>query len=156
MRRKDRELNSIAEIIDILSCGKVAQIAFIDNGQPYIITMNYGYSFDDTITKLYFHSANDGRKIGCIQSNPDVCFTIAICDPFVAGEKACNYGMKYRSVVGYGKIRIVEDQGERITGLNLLMKQVTGKDSWDYDSEMLKRTTVSCIDVTSISGKCKK
>jgi nitroimidazol reductase NimA-like FMN-containing flavoprotein (pyridoxamine 5'-phosphate oxidase superfamily) len=65
---------------------------------------------------LYFHSANEGRKIECIESNPNVCFTIAISDPFVTGEKACNYGMKYRSVVGYGNIRIVEDTNERITG----------------------------------------
>jgi nitroimidazol reductase NimA-like FMN-containing flavoprotein (pyridoxamine 5'-phosphate oxidase superfamily) len=156
MRRKDRELNSMDEITNVLNCGKVAQIAFIDNGQPYIVTMNYGYCIDDTTIKLYFHSANEGRKIECIKNNPDVCFTIAICDPFVAGEKACNYGMKYRSVVGNGKIRIIEQYDERIAGLNLLMKQVTGKDSWEYDGEMLKRTTVSCIEVLSVTGKCKK
>ncbi len=156
MRRKDRELNSFDEMIDALHCGKVSQIAFVDNGQPYIVTMNYGYCIDENNLKLYFHSANEGRKINCIQNSPDVCFTIAICDPFVAGENACNYGMKYRSVVGYGKIRIVEDYNERIAGLNLLMKQVTGKDSWEYESEMLKRTTVSCIDVVSITGKRKK
>lgn len=155
MRRKDRELNS-ENVIDVLSIGKVAQIAFVDNGQPYIVTLNYGYCVNDNMTKLYFHSANEGRKIDCIKTNPEVCFTVAISDPFVAGEKACNYGMKYRSVVGYGKIRIVEEPVERIKGLNLLMKQVTGKDSWDYDDDMLKRTTVSCIDVQSISGKSKK
>jgi nitroimidazol reductase NimA-like FMN-containing flavoprotein (pyridoxamine 5'-phosphate oxidase superfamily) len=156
MRRKDRELNSMNEITDVLKCGKVAQIAFIDNGHPYIITMNYGYYIDGKTIKLYFHSANEGRKIECIKNNPDVCFTVAICDPFVAGEKACNYGMKYRSVVGYGKIQIVEAHDERIAGLNLLMKQVTGKESWDYDSEMLKRTTVSCIDIQSVTGKRKQ
>jgi nitroimidazol reductase NimA-like FMN-containing flavoprotein (pyridoxamine 5'-phosphate oxidase superfamily) len=156
VRRKDRELNSIDEIAEVLSCGNVAQIAFVVNGQPYIVSMNYGYSIDENCIKLYFHSANEGRKIDCIQNYPDVCFTVAISDQFVAGEKACDYGMKYRSVVGYGKIRIVEDHNERTTGLNLLMKQVTGNDSWNYDEVMLKRTTVSCIDVATISGKCKR
>lgn len=156
MRRKDRELCSTDEIEDVLRCGKIAQVAFIDNNQPYIVTMNYGYINSDNEIKLYFHSANEGRKIDCINNNPDVCFTIAICDPFVAGEKACNYGMKYRSVVGYGKIRIVDDMNEKIAGLNLLMNQYTGKSNWEYDDEMLKRTTVTCIDVQSISGKQKK
>lgn len=156
MRRKDRELCSTDEIEDVLRCGKIAQVAFIDNSQPYIVTMNYGYVNSDNEIKLYFHSANEGRKIDCINNNPDVCFTIAICDPFVAGEKACNYGMKYRSVVGYGKIRIIDDMNEKIAGLNLLMNQYTGKSNWEYDDEMLKRTTVTCIDVQSISGKRKK
>ncbi|HEX3019997.1 MAG TPA: pyridoxamine 5'-phosphate oxidase family protein [Chitinispirillaceae bacterium] len=156
MRRKDRELCTAVEIDDVLRCGKIAQVAFIDNNQPYIVTMNYGYVNNENKIKIYFHSANEGRKIDCINNNPDVCFTIAICDPFVAGEIACNYGMKYRSVVGYGKIRIVDDMDERIAGLNLLMKQYTGKCNWEYDNEMLKRTTVTCIEVESISGKRKK
>jgi len=156
MRRRDRELCSTVDIEDVLRCGKIAQIAFIDNHQPYIVTMNYGYVINENEIRVYFHSANEGRKIDCIKNNPNICFTIAICDPFVAGDKACNYGMKYRSVVGYGKIRIVNDMNEIITGLDLLMKQYTGKDNWEYDDEMLKRTTVTCIDVQSISVKRKK
>jgi nitroimidazol reductase NimA-like FMN-containing flavoprotein (pyridoxamine 5'-phosphate oxidase superfamily) len=156
MRRKDRELDSIEQIEDVLKCGKIAQIAFVDNNQPYIITMNYGYVITENKIRLYVHSANEGRKIGCIKSNPHVCFTVAICDSLGTGEKACNYGMKYRSVIGYGTIRIVDDTDERIAGLDLLMKQYTGKDDWDYDEEMLKRTTVICIDVESITGKSKR
>lgn len=156
MRRKDRELDSIDQVTDVLKCGKIAQIAFVDNCQPYIITMNYGYVVTENKIRLYFHSANEGRKIECIKNNPYVCFTVALCDSLGTGEKACNYGMKYRSVVGYGNIRIVEDKDERITGLDLLMKQYTGKGDWDYEEEMLKRTTVFCIDVDAITGKSKK
>jgi len=118
--------------------------------------MNYGFIWnsDDKI-RLYFHSANEGRKIEIIKKNPRVCFSISICDPFVAGERACNYGMKYRSVVGYGKIRIVEDNEEKLSGLNLLMDQYTGKSDWNYEDEMLKKTTVSCLEVEQISGKRK-
>ena len=86
----------------------------------------------------------------------DDVFSISICDPFVQGEKACNYGMKYRSVVGYGQMKIVENDEERIFGLNLLMKQHTGKDNWNYDENMMKITTVSCLEVEKISGKVKK
>ena len=156
MRRKDRELDSIEQIADVLKCGKITQIAFVDNSQPYIITMNYGYVVTENKIRLYLHSANEGRKIGCIKSNSYVCFTVAICDSPGTGEKACNYGMKYRSVTGYGTISIVEDKDERIAGLDVLMKQYTGKGDWDYDEEMLKRTTVICIDVESITGKSKR
>jgi nitroimidazol reductase NimA-like FMN-containing flavoprotein (pyridoxamine 5'-phosphate oxidase superfamily) len=157
MRRTDRQVNTKEELLDILKAGKVIQIAFIDNDEPYMVTMNYGFIWnsDDKI-RLYFHSANEGRKIEIIKKNPRVCFSISICDPFVAGERACNYGMKYRSVVGYGKIRIVKDNEERLSGLNLLMEQYTGKSDWSYEEEMLKKTTVSCLEVEQISGKRKK
>ncbi len=156
MRRSDREIKTNDDLIDILDAGKIIQIAFIDGDEPYIVTLNYGYIRNDEKLRLYFHSANEGRKIECIKNNPKVCFTIAVCDPFVRGEKACSYGMKYRSIVGYGTMRIVESSEERISGLNILMKQYTGKDSWDYDDEMVKKTTVSCLEVESISGKRKK
>jgi nitroimidazol reductase NimA-like FMN-containing flavoprotein (pyridoxamine 5'-phosphate oxidase superfamily) len=64
--------------------------------------------------------------------------------------------MKYRSVVGYGKMKIVKNAEERIIGLNLLMKHYTGKYDWDYDNEMLDKTTVICLEVEKISGKRRK
>jgi nitroimidazol reductase NimA-like FMN-containing flavoprotein (pyridoxamine 5'-phosphate oxidase superfamily) len=156
MRRTDRELKTNEEIIDVLKSGTIVQIAFIDKNEPYIVTLNYGHILEKEKIRLYFHSAPEGRKIHCIKSNPNVCFTISICDPFVKGEKACNYGMKYRSVVGYGKMRIAENEEERLSGLNLLMKQYTGKDDWQYDDEILKKTVVSCLEVEKITGKRKK
>lgn len=157
MRRTDRELKTKEELLDVLKTGKIIQIAFIDKDEPYIVTMNYGFLWDsDDKIRFYLHSANEGRKITIIKKNPKVCFSISICDPFVAGEKACNYGMKYRSIVGYGKMRIVNDNDERISGLNFLMEQYTGKSDWNYDEEMLKKTTVSCLEVEQISGKRKK
>lgn len=156
MRRVDRELKTNEEIIEVLNSGKIIQIAFIDNNEPYIVTLNYGFVLDNEKIKMYFHSANEGRKINCIKNNPNVCFSISICDPFIEGEKACNYGMKYRSLIGYGKIRIVESKEERLNGLNVLMKQYTGKDNWNYDDEMMKKTTVSCLEVEKITGKRKK
>ena len=156
MRRTDRELTSKEELIDVLNGGKIVQVAFIDENEPYIVTLNYGYRWNAEKIRLYFHSATEGRKIKCIKNNPNVCFTIAICDPFVQGEKACNYGMKYRSVVGYGRMRIVENDEERILGLNLLMEQYTGNDNWAYDDDMMKKTMVHCLEVEKISGKRKK
>ena len=155
MRRNDRELKTIEELSDVINSGLVAQVAFVQNNEPYIVTMNYGSSVDGTKIKLFFHSAGEGRKIDCIKENPNVCFTIAVCDPLIEGEKACDYSMKFRSVVGYGKMRIIEDENEKIFGLNRIMNHYTRVDSWDYNKDMLKNTTLICLDVESLSGKRK-
>ncbi|MHC1738990.1 MAG: pyridoxamine 5'-phosphate oxidase family protein [Ignavibacteriaceae bacterium] len=155
MRRNDRELKTVAELTDVLESGSVAQVAFIQNNAPYIVSLNYGFSVNGTEIKLFFHSAGEGRKIDCIKSNPDVCFTVAICDPLIEGEEACDYSMKFRSVVGYGKMRLIEDEDEKIFGLNRIMNHYTRVDTWDYNKEMLKNTTVICLDAESITGKRK-
>jgi uncharacterized protein len=156
MRRTDRLLENKDEILEILNDGKIIQIAFQDKNEPYIVTLNYGYDWSNDKLLFYFHSANEGRKIDLIKSNPRVCFSITICDPFIAGEKACNYGMKYRSIVGYGVIRIIQSEEERKNGLNLLMENYTGKGQWGYDEEILKKITVTCLEVETLSGKRKK
>lgn len=153
MRRTDRELTLKDEIADVLKEGKTIQIAFIDGNEPYIVTLNYGFARNGDKLRLYLHSANEGRKIDCIRNNPHVCFEISICDSLVHGENACNFGMRYRSVLGYGEMKIVENVDEKILGLNLLMKQYTGKDNWIFNENMLEKTTVICLDVNRISGK---
>jgi len=156
MRRTDRQINSQDELLSIVKEGKVIHIAFCDNTEPYIVTLNYGFVCDvENRMRFYFHSANEGRKINIIKTNPRVCFSITLCDPFITGDKACNYGMKYRSIVGYGTIRFVDDAKEKIEGLNLLMEQYTGKSSWEYDEESMKKTTVTCLEVDEMAGKRK-
>ena len=156
MRRTDREITAQEDLLDILKAGKIIQIAFIDKNEPYIVTLNYCFNLPaDNKIRFYFHSALEGRKIDLIRANPRVCFSISICDPFVVGEKACNYGIKYRSVVGYGKMS-AKDEEEKIFGLNLLMEQYTGKKGWEYDDEVMKKTAVTCLEVERISGKRKK
>jgi nitroimidazol reductase NimA-like FMN-containing flavoprotein (pyridoxamine 5'-phosphate oxidase superfamily) len=156
MRRTDRLLEKKDDLLEIIKDGTVMQIAFQDTNQPYIVTLNYGYDWSNEALLFYFHSAREGRKIDLIKTSPRVCFSISICDPFIAGEKACNYGMKYRSIVGYGTIRILENEQERKNGLNLLMMKYTGKSQWHYDEEMLNKTTVTCLEVEKLSGKRKE
>ena len=43
MRRRDREVTELNEIIHILDSGKVLHLGLVDQGKPYIVPMNYGY-----------------------------------------------------------------------------------------------------------------
>lgn len=42
---------------------------------------------------------------------------------------ACDYFAKFQSVIGNGKLILVCDYEEKIKGLNILMKQSTGRDN---------------------------
>ena len=42
------------------------------------------------------------------------------------GENGCDWGMNYKSVVGYGNISVVDDAEPRIAGLDCIMKHYGG------------------------------
>jgi hypothetical protein len=56
MRRRDKQLAGHEELEEIIRRGEVCHLAFSDEGVPYVIPMNYGYSENS----LYFHSAAEG------------------------------------------------------------------------------------------------
>jgi uncharacterized protein len=152
MRRKDREINDINEIEEIISKADVCRIAFADNNIPYIVTMNFGYTRGENKT-LWFHSAHEGRKIDLIRKNAIVCFEMDIDHELYGGEKGCDWGMHFKSIVGYGKISIVTSGSERITGLDSIMEHYSGQSGFTYDEKVLDSTTVLKLEIDEISGK---
>ena len=128
MRRSDREISDFQEIEKIIRKADVCRIALANDNIPYIVTMNFGY-VNDPAKMLYFHCANEGRKLKMIQQNNYVCFEMDTDHQINKGIRACDWGMKYSSVVGYGNIHIVKGEEERAAGLNSIMTHYGGPES---------------------------
>ena len=77
-----------------------------DEGYPYGVPLNHYYCEEDG--KLYFHSASGGHKIDAVKQYPKASFCIIDQDKIVP-EK---YTTHYRSVIAFGKVRLLEDQEE--------------------------------------------
>jgi hypothetical protein len=155
MRRNDREIENQAEIDEVITKADVCRIALIDGDLPYIVALNFGYK-EGNPASLYFHCANEGRKIEIIKKNNAVCFQMDVDHELVTARKACGFGMNFKSIVGYGKIHKVESKEEKIEGLNYIMKQYTGKDQFDYEDKMLAITTILRLEIEEISAKKKE
>ena len=61
--------------------------------------------------------------------------------------------MKYRSVVGMGRITFVTEAAEKIQGLQTIMVHYTGQSSPTFKEELVEKTTVLRLDIEEISGK---
>ena len=152
MRRKEREITGTAEIESVISRCDVCRIAFSDDNVPYIVTMNFGYSGGAEKT-LYFHSAGDGKKIDLIGRNNYVCFQMDTDHNLVTGPEACDFTMKYSSVVGWGKIYIITDEKEKEEGMNSIMHHYTNRKEFIYFKEVFKRTVVLKLVIEAMTGK---
>ncbi len=156
MRRSDREIHDIDEMMEILQKGDVCHVALVDGNIPYIVALNYGCDRIGDQVALYFHAANSGKKLEVILANNAACFMVDTDHQLVRGEKGCDWGMKYRSVVGRGLVEIVEDPEDRNYGLDLLMKHYSGRTGFEYDERIFQVTVVLRIRVTELTGKKKE
>jgi nitroimidazol reductase NimA-like FMN-containing flavoprotein (pyridoxamine 5'-phosphate oxidase superfamily) len=114
--------------------------------------MNYGYSGGKKM-QLFFHCAREGRKLEMIRKNNYACFEMDTDHNLIKGLKACDFTMKYRSVVGYGYIRIIDDEEERIKGLNCIMSHYSEEKTFTYKQESLGKIFILCLEISQISGK---
>jgi len=148
MRRREKAVTDIAGIEQILWQGKVCQLAIIDLPAPYIVSLSYGYRGG----VLYFHSAAEGHKIDLLRCNPLVGFSVVIDLGIVEGEEACNWGARFRSVVGHGRVEFVQDVESKRIALKLLMAQY-GDGDFDFPQQALEGTTVFRLVIEEMAGK---
>lgn len=152
MTRREFEVTDSAVIASILSDSKVLHLGLVDEGMPYIVPMNYGCKLEGGKLTLYLHSAVKGYKLDVIRKNPVCCFEMECgLEPF-EGSIACQYGISYYSLMGRGKVSIVEDTAEKMEAMTLLMKTQTGKD-FEFNPRLVSIVTVLRIDVSEYTAK---
>jgi len=154
MRKKDREIKDTKELEEILQKADVCRIAFAVDGIPYIVTMNFGHVWKDRLT-LYFHCAKEGKKLELLKRNSTVCFEMDIDHQLVEAANACDWGMKYRSIVGLGLLEKVEEETEKKKGLDFIMDHYGFNGKKEYDEKVLNTTEILKLTVTEFTGKKK-
>ena len=156
MRRKDKEITDINDKIAIIEKCKVCRLGLSENNIPYVVPLNYGYTYENGILTLYFHGANEGKKIEIIKENNNACFEIDCDTNLIEAENPCDYGYEFRCIIGFGKIFFMESNDEKTKGLNLLMKHQTGKNTeYDFTENELNNVCVYKMVIDEFTGKQK-
>ena len=156
MRRKDREVTDPRRIADIISRCACCRIGFCDEGEVYIVPLNFGYQAKDNTYVFYFHGAKEGRKIDLLLKNPKVGFEMDTDFAVYAKEKsdaACNYTARFQSIIGNGIVSMVSELEEKKLGLSLLMEHNAGKQEWNFDERMVNAVAVFKLEITKMSCK---
>jgi len=148
MRRKDKEISDVSEIEAIISQTNVCRLSMVDGNKPYTVPLCFGYQ-DNT---LYFHGFLKGRKIDILQENPNVCFEFDIVIESIQSENACDWSMKYKSVVGFGKAVILENTDEKHKALGVITTQYSGK-QLEFPEKRLNAMAIIKVEIESMTGK---
>ncbi|MCR4647030.1 MAG: pyridoxamine 5'-phosphate oxidase family protein [Oscillospiraceae bacterium] len=155
MRRKDREITEIRDILGIVAKCRILHLGLLDDGYPYIVPLHFGYVYENETLVLYVHCAKAGHKLDLIRNDPHVCVEMECDTELVSGgENACDYSSYYASVIGRGVAEIVEAPEEKCRGLSLLMAQQTGR-SFVITDQMASAVEVVKIAVSALTAKSK-
>jgi len=142
-----RKITDIEEIEGIINRAVICHIGMMDEEEPYVVPVNFGYERN----VLYFHGNLKGRKVDLIKKNNRVCFEMEV-DVELKKAEACDWAMKYMSVIGVGQACILEKEEDKIYALNLITKKYAG-DELSFPQPKLDKTLVIKVDIESMTGK---
>ena len=120
--RRNKQILSNEESINILKNGNLGVLALLgDEDYPYAVPISYVYDN----SKIYFHSAKTGHKTDAIKKYSKASFCVIDQDNVIPEE----YTTYYRSVIAFGKVRIIEDEKEVRESIEKLAIKYHPKDS---------------------------
>lgn len=147
MRRKDREITNIDEIVAMMKRCDVCRIAINDETSPYIVPVNFGFEFEDDHLVLYIHGSNQGAKHALIQKDNRVSFEMDCSHRLIlpTGEESCASSMAYESVIGQGEMLLLADE-EKAHALTVILNH--------YGIEAKKFNPIHFANTAAYSIRC--
>ena len=152
MRRQEKEIKDSLLLRRILKQVKYVTIAMAMDNHPYLVSLNHGY--DPKENCIYFHCANEGKKIDYMKANSEI-WGQALLD-FGFDSKWCT--QSYATVMFKGKVSFIEDirrKRKAFLAINAQLKSPPERLK-EIMKTNLRNTAVGRIDIESLSGKKSK
>lgn len=137
----------------ILDEALICHVGFVENGQPYVIPINFARVGDSIV----LHGAKASRLLKHIEAGNPVCVEATIVDGLVLARSVFHHSINYRSVVVFGRGRLLEEQ-EKLEALRAVTEHlVPGR--WDEarlpNRKELDSTRVVSIRIDEASAKVR-
>jgi uncharacterized protein len=138
----------------ILDEAFVCHVGFCVDGQPFVIPTSFARIGD----RLVIHGSAASRMMRNLSEEIDVCVTVTLIDGLVLARSAFHHSMNYRSVVVFGKAKIVADEREKYAALKAFTEHIV-PGRWSSvrppTKNELKGTTVLSLPLAEASAKIR-
>ena len=153
-RKPDRGSHDRELIYRILDEAFVCHVAFIADGQPFVVPTNYVRVGD----KLFLHGSTASRLMKTLASGAPFCLNVTLLDGIVFSPTATGHSVNYRSVVVMGKAEVVEGHEAKRTAMRDFVEYVI-HGRWDTvrppSEQELKGTMVLAVPLVEASAKVR-
>jgi nitroimidazol reductase NimA-like FMN-containing flavoprotein (pyridoxamine 5'-phosphate oxidase superfamily) len=151
IRRKEKEITETAEMIAILKQAKYITVAMCLDDEPYLVTLSHGFDVENNC--IYFHCAQEGKKIDILKKSNLVWGQALKDDGYATGK--CDH--LYATTQFKGRVTFITDENEKRHALRVMIDQLEEKPDEVYSEQVtdksVKRVGIGRIDIEGMSGK---
>jgi uncharacterized protein len=119
-RLPERGVYDRGELDAILDESLICHVGFVEGGHPFVIPTIHARDGDT----IYLHGSPASRMLRLMKGAASVCVTVTIVDGIVAARSVFHHSMNYRSAVVLGNARLVDDEAERLTAMEMITEHV--------------------------------
>ena len=141
-------------IYQILDEALICHVGFVQDNQPYVIPINFA-RVEDTIV---LHGAKASRLLKHVEAGHPVCVEATIVDGLVLARSVFHHSVNYRSVVLFGRGRLIADEEEKLAALEAVTEHLIPgrwKEARLPSQKELNATSVVSIQIDEASAKVR-
>lgn len=136
----------------ILDANDICNVAFNINNKACVQPINYGRNGEF----LYLHGSIKNQMTTSLIQSGEVSLSVMNLDGIKLTRSAFNHSINYRSVIVFGKVRLLEAHIEKINGLKCIINHLI-PNRWNHcrhpNQKELRATRVIEIEIKSASAK---
>lgn len=150
-KRGNFERETINKILDEAF---VCHVGFTVDGKPFVIPTGYARVGEN----LLIHGSAASRMLRNLRAEIDVCVTVTLLDGLVMARSAFHHSINYRSVVVFGKAKLIDDEDEKWEALRAFTEHIV-PNRWDAirppTPNEMKGTMVLSLPLEEASAKIR-
>lgn len=138
----------------LLDAAALCHVAYVINDQPFCTPTLFWREG----SRLFWHGSSASRMLRNLASGERACLTVTHFDSLVLARSAFNHSADYRSVMAFGKARLLEDPVEKARALVMMVDRFfPGRTAGlrPTTTQELKATAVIWMDIEEASAKIR-
>jgi uncharacterized protein len=154
IRVPERGRYDTATIHSIIDEALICHVGFVQDGQPFVIPTLHVRRQDE----LLLHGATTSRLMRHIRAGNEVCVAISIVDGIVLAKAASKHSINYRSVVLFGKGKLIDSDSDKLLALESFTEKImTGRwaDVRKPNAQEILATSIVSITIAEASAKIR-
>jgi uncharacterized protein len=119
-RRPQRVSYDEAAVYAVLDAGVMAHVGYVIDGQPLVTPTAYWRER----RRLFWHGAAASRMLETVGQGAPVCVTVSFLDGLVVGRSGFIHSVNYRSVMAFGRARLVRELGAKRAAMDAFIDRL--------------------------------
>lgn len=153
-RKHERGHYDHATVHALLDTAVLCHVSYAIDGQPYCTPT----LFWREESRLYWHGSSASRMLRNLSEGEPACLTVTHLDSLVLARCGFNHSADYRSVMAFGRARLIEDEAEKARALVMMVDRLfPGRTAQLRQStrQEIKATAVVYMDIERASAKIR-